>query len=163
MNEKNVFISYGHGIHDAVVKQLADDLRKFGFQVFFDVDYLKKGDWEATIDEHILASRYFLFMVSARSVSRDGFCLNELCRAGENKSEIVPILLDDSKLPLSINKHQHLSLIPSLAPDGSVIESVYKNFLQSLVEILSGKAKLGFSGAETRLRAALKPISSKEV
>lgn len=163
MNDKNVFISYGHGIHDAVVKRLADDLRGFGFQVFFDVDYLKKGDWEATIDEHIRASRYFLFMVSARSVSRDGFCLNELCRAGENKSEIVPILLDDSMLPLSINKHQRLSLIPSLAPDGSVLEGVYKNFLQSLVEILSGKAKLGFSDAESRLRAALKPISSKEM
>ena len=163
MNDKNVFISYGHGIHDAVVKRLADDLRNFGFSVFFDVDYLKKGDWEAVIDEHILASRYFLFMVSARSVSRDGYCLNELCRAGENKSEIVPILLDDSMLPLSINKHQRLSLIPSLAPDGGVIESVYKNFLQSLVEILSGKVKLGFSDAEMRLRAALKPISSKEL
>lgn len=163
MNEKNVFISYGHGIHDAVVKRLADDLRAFGFEVFFDLDYLKKGDWEATIDEHIRASRYFLFMVSARSVSRDGFCLNELCRAGENKSEIVPILLDDSMLPLSINKHQRLSLIPSLLPDGSVLEGVYKNFLQSLVEILSGKAKLGFSDAESRLRAALKPISSKEM
>ena len=163
MNDKNVFISYGHGIHDAVVKRLADDLRAFGFSVFFDIDYLKKGDWEATIDEHIMASRYFLFMVSARSVSRDGYCLNELCRAGENKSEIVPILLDDSMLPLSINKHQRLSLIPSLAPDGSVVESVYKNFLQSLVEILSGKTKLGFSDAETRLRAALKPISSKEL
>lgn len=163
MKDRNVFISYGHGKHDGVVKRLADDLRALGFSVFLDVDYLKKGDWEAIIDEHILASRYFLFMVSARSVSREGYCLNELCRAGENKSEIVPILLDDSLLPLSINKHQRLSLIPSLAPDGGVVESVYKNFLQSLFEILSGKAALGFSSGEDRLRAALKPISSKEL
>ena len=162
MKEKNVFISYGHGKFDAVVRRLAEDLRGFGFSVFVDVDYLKKGDWEAIIDEHILASRYFLFMVSSRSVARDGYCLNELCRAGENKAEIVPILLDDSMLPLSINKHQRLSLIPSLAPDG-VVEDVYKNFLQSLVEVLSGKVKLGFSDVETRLRAALKPISSKDL
>ncbi|MBQ7365202.1 MAG: toll/interleukin-1 receptor domain-containing protein, partial [Clostridia bacterium] len=163
MNEKNVFISYGHGKHDAVVQRLAKDLRAFGFSVFLDVDYLKKGDWEAVIDEHILASRYFLFMVSARSVSREGYCLNELCRAGENKSEIVPILLDNSLLPLSINKHQRLSLIPSLAPEGGVVEDVYHNFLQSLVEILSGRAELGFSSGEDRLRAALKPIFSKDL
>ncbi len=163
MKEKNIFISYGHGIHDNVVKRLADDLRLLGFSVFFDTDYLKKGDWEAIIDEHILASKYFLFMVSSRSVARDGYCLNELCRAGENKAEIVPILLDDSMLPLSINKHQRLSLIPAISPDGTLIESVYRNFIQSLVDILSGKVRLGFSDAETRLRAALKPISSKEM
>ena len=44
-----------------------------------------------------------------------------------------------------------------------MLEGVYKNFLQSLVEILSGRAKLGFSDAESRLKAALKPISSKEM
>ncbi len=163
MNEKNIFISYGHGVQDTAVKRLANDLRSFGFQVFLDVDYLKKGDWESVIDEHILASKFFLFMVSSRSVSHEGYCLNELCRAGENNSEIIPIKLDESKLPLSINKHQRLSLIPSIAPDGSIIESVYKNFLVNLVEILSGKASLGFSDAESRLRAALKPVSSKEL
>lgn len=163
MKEKNIFISYGHGVFDMAVRRLADDLRQFGFQVFLDVDYLKKGDWEKTIDEHILASKYFLFLISARSVSRDGYCLNELCRAGENNAEIIPIKLDESMIPLSINKHQRLSLIPALAPDGSLSEGLYKNFLKSLVEILSGKAALGFSDAELRLRAALKPVSSKEM
>lgn len=162
MNEKNVFISYGHGTYDTVVNRLANDLRGFGFQVFLDVDYLKLGDWESTINEHILCSKYFLFMVSQRSVSHEGYCLNELCRAGENNASIIPIKLDESMLPLSINKHQRLSLIPSLAPDGSIQEAIYKNFLLSLVEILSGKATLGFSDAETRLRTALKPVSSKE-
>lgn len=163
MNDKNIFISYGHGIHDDVVKRLAEDLRGFGFQVFFDLDYLRKGDWEKTIDEHILASKYFLFMVSSRSVAHDGYCLNELCRAGENSAEIIPIKLDESMLPLSINKHQRLSLIPCISPDGTLIESVYKNFLVNLVEILSGKASLGFSDADLRLRAALKPVFSKDM
>ncbi len=163
MNDRNIFISYGHGIHDNVVQRLAVDLREFGFSVFLDTDYLKMGDWESIINEHILASRYFLFMVSTRSVAHDGYCLNELCRAGENKANIIPVLLDNSLLPLSINKHQRLSLLNAIAPDGSVLEGVYKHFLQSLVEILSGKAKLGFSDAEVRLRAALKPVSSKEL
>lgn len=163
MNDKNVFISYGHGTYDGIIKKLAEDLRGFGFQVFLDVDYLKMGDWEKIIDEHILGSKYFLFLVSARSVSRDGYCLNELCRAGENMSEIIPIRLDDSPIPLSINKHQRLSLIPAIAPDGTVIESVYTAFIQSLADILSGKAQLGFSDEEHRLRRCLKPVSSKEL
>ena len=163
MNEKNVFISYGHGKYDGVVKRLADDLRGFGFQVFLDVDYLKQGDWEDIINEHILASKYFIFMVSSRSVSHDGYCLNELCRAGENNSEIIPVKLDESMIPLSINKHQRLSLISSVSPDGEIIENNYKRFLTSLAEILSGKAQLGFSDADMRLRASLKPVSSKEL
>ncbi len=163
MNNKNVFVSYGHGVHDVVVQRLVEDLRAFGFQVFFDMSYLKQGDWEKTIDEHILCSKYFLFMVSQRSVSRDGYCLNELCRAGENNAEIIPILLDESLIPLSINKHQRLNLMTAIAPDGTLIENIYKNFLQSLVEILSGKAKLGFSDADLRLRGCLKPVSSKEL
>ncbi|MBR6681297.1 MAG: toll/interleukin-1 receptor domain-containing protein [Clostridia bacterium] len=163
MNSKNIFISYGHGIQDHAVKRLADDLREFGFQVFLDVDYLKMGDWEKIIDEHILASKYFLFMVSSRSVAHDGYCLNELCRAGENSAEIIPIKLDESMLPLSINKHQRLSMIPCISPDGTIIESVYKNFLVNLVEILSGKTALGFSDADMRLRGALKPVFSKDL
>ncbi len=163
MNEKNVFISYGHGFHDEVVKRVAEDLRSFGFQVFLDVDYLKQGDWESIIDEHIMASKYFIFMVSSRSVSHEGYCLNELCRAGENSCTILPVLLDDSVIPLSINKHQRLTLIPAIAPDGTVVESTYKKFLGSLADILSGNARLGFSDAEMRLRGLLKPVSSKEM
>lgn len=163
MDNKNVFISYGHGVHDYAVRRLADDLRAYGFQVFLDVDYLKLGDWERIIDEHIMASKYFLFMVSARSVSHEGYCLNELCRAGENHATIIPIKLDESAVPLSINKHQRLSLIGAIAPDGSLIETVYKTFLTGLGEILSGKVSLGFSDADMRLKGYLKPISSKEL
>ena len=107
-SNKNVFISYGHGEHGEKIHRLAEDLRRYGFNVFFDVDYLKQGDWEQIIDEHIVASKYFLFFVSQRSTSPDGYCLNELCRAGENNSTIIPILVDDSRVPLSINKYQRL-------------------------------------------------------
>lgn len=163
MDNIKVFISYGHGHHDQVVKRLADDLRTYGIEVFLDVDYLHKGDWERIIDEHILACRYFLFMVSARSVSHDGYCLNELCRAGEVQSEIIPICLDNSTVPLSINKKQRLSLISAIDPDGNLVDSEYRKVLTKLFEILSGKVRLGFSDSEIRLRSSLKPISSKEL
>ena len=55
--QKSVFISYGHGQFDKVVKRFAEDIRSFGFNVFLDVDYLKLGDWEKIIDDHILSSK----------------------------------------------------------------------------------------------------------
>ncbi len=159
---KKVFISYGHGEFDLLVRRLVDDIRKYGFEVFLDVDYLKQGDWETIIDEHILASKYFVFLSSARSTSRDGYCLNELCRAGENNSVIIPIKLDDSKLPLSINKYQRLSFMECVTPDKEIVEAKYKDVFLQLISILSGNITLGFSDEELRLKALLKPISSRD-
>ena len=162
MNAKHVFISYGHGHHDDAVKKFAEDLRGAGFQVFLDVDYLKTGDWERIIDEHILSCKYFIFLVSARSTSSDGYCLNELCRAGENNAVIIPVKLDDSLIPLSINKFQRLSLMDCLDPSGELITAKYDDFFKNLTDILNGNVQLGFSDRELRLRTLLKPIFSRE-
>ncbi|MBQ8884803.1 MAG: TIR domain-containing protein [Clostridia bacterium] len=159
---RNVFVSYGHGVYGDVVHKFAQDLREHDFNVFFDADYLKLGDWERIIDEHIMASKYFLFLVSERSTSPDGYCLNELCRAGENNAIIIPIKLDESRVPLSINKYQRLSLDECMTPDNELIESKYKNFLELVLEILNGNVALGFSTEEARLEGCLKPISSKD-
>lgn len=161
-SNKNVFISYGHGEHGEKIHRLAEDLRKYGFNVFFDVDYLKMGDWEQIIDGHIVASKYFLFFVSQRSTSPDGYCLNELCRAGENNSTIVPILVDDSRVPLSINKYQRLFFKDCFDGASGLIENKYKDFLCQLVAILSGNIQLGFADEDARLEAILQPISSKD-
>ncbi|MBQ8352659.1 MAG: toll/interleukin-1 receptor domain-containing protein [Clostridia bacterium] len=162
MDNKNIFISYGHGTHGEKIQRLADDLRKYGFNVFFDVDYLKLGDWEQTIDKHIVACKYFLFFVSERSTSPDGYCLNELCRAGENNSVIIPILVDDSRVPLSINKYQRLFFKDCFEGTDGLNENKYKDFLIQLVSILSGNVKLGFADEDARLEAILQPISSKD-
>lgn len=162
MNGNNIFISYGHNVHDGVVRRLAEDLRQENFHVFFDVDYLGQGDWEKTIDDHICDCKYFIFMVSRRSVSGDGYCLNELCRAGETGAVIIPVRLDDSLVPLSINKYFRLSLIESMTPDGELLAPKYHEFLMTLVGLLQGKTAPAFSDSAIRLRNTLKPISSKE-
>lgn len=160
--QKSVFISYGHGEFDNVVRRLANDLRNIGFNVFLDVDYLKQGDWEQVIDNHILASRFFVYLVSKRSTAKEGYCLNELCRAGENNSIIIPVILEDAKIPLSINKLQRLSLKDCLNPNKEIIEVKYKDFLLNISAILSGNVQLGFSNDDVRLESLLKPISSKD-
>jgi len=159
---KNIFISYGHGAYQDNVHRVAEDLRGYGFNVFFDADYLKQGDWENIIDEHIMASKYFLFFVSERSTSPDGYCLNELCRAGENNAVIIPILVDDAKVPLSINKYQRLFFKDCFDGKGGLLEGKYKDFLLQLVAIISGNIRLGFSDEDVRLETLLKPISSKD-
>ena len=162
MDNKNIFISYGHGAHGAKVHRVAEDLRKYGFNVFFDVDYLKLGDWEQIIDQHIVASKYFLFFVSERSTSPDGYCLNELCRAGENNATIIPILVDDSRVPLSINKYQRLFFKDCFEGADGLNEGKYRDFMCQLVGILSGAIQLGFADEDARLEAQLQPISSKD-
>lgn len=164
MNQ-NVFISYGHeksGKYDRLIRRLVDDLRACDFKVFLDIDVIREGNWERIIDEHILACKYFLFLSSARSTSSEGYCLNELCRAGENNSVIIPIMLDDSAIPLSINKYQRLSMINCIDPEGNVSDTVYSAVLEQLKSILSGNTSLGFSDSDARLKSMLKPISSQD-
>lgn len=158
----NVFISYGHGEYGEIIHRVAEDLRSYGFNVFFDADYLNQGDWEKIIDEHIMASKYFLFFVSERSTSFEGYCLNELCRAGENNADIIPIIVENARVPLSINKYQRLSLMDCIAPDKQLIESKYKELMQKLASILSGNIRLGFATEDTRIESCLRPISSKD-
>ena len=159
---KNIFISYGHGAYQENVHRVAEELRGHGFNVFFDADYLKQGDWENIIDEHIVASKYFLFFVSEKSTSPDGYCLNELCRAGESNSIIVPILVDEAKVPLSINKYQRLFFKDCFDGNGGLLEGKYKDFLCQLVSIVSGNIRLGYADEDVRLETLLKPISSKD-
>ena len=161
MNEKNVFISYGHNVYDGIITKFAEDLRGFGFNVFLDIDYLKLGDWEKIIDEHIISCKYFMFMVSVRSTSREGYCLNELCRAGESNSIIIPVKLDDSLIPLSINKFQRYSLMDCVDPEGNLVEVKYKKFLTDICNVLSGNYSKQFTDSEIRLESCLKPISSR--
>ena len=158
----NVFISYGHNMYDDIVKKLANSIRDLGYNAFFDVDYLHKGDWEETIDNHIKGSKYFIFMISSKSVSRNGYCLNELCRALESGSFIIPILLDDSLAPLSINKYQRLDLAKGIKPDGQIDDFIYNDVLDKIKGILSGNLEYGYTDGEAMIKSTLKPISSKD-
>ena len=63
MNEKNIFLSYGHNVYDNAINLICEDLRKAGFNVFLDIDYLNVGDWEDIIDEHIKGCKYFVYFI----------------------------------------------------------------------------------------------------
>ncbi len=160
--DKNVFISYGHNNFDEVVERFKNDIKSNGYNVFFDKDYLHLGDWEEIIDNHIRDSKYFIFMISARSVAKDGYCLNELCRAGEVNSIIIPVVLDESMAPLSINKYQRLSLLSCIRPDKSIDDNEYNKQLNTLLKILSGDLECGYTNKDVMLKRCLAPVSSRD-
>lgn len=158
MNKK-LFISYSHKCFTDEVFTLVKDLEMKGYQVFYDKDVLKKGDWEKTIDNHIRACDYFIYMSSFASNSNEGFCLNELCRAGEFGKKIIPVLLDESLLPLSINKYQRLFFYNCFINNG--IASInYEKFFNELIDALSDK-EWGYTNDDLRLRKILALVSNR--
>lgn len=162
LKDKNIFISYAHGCHDELVERFTMFLRDAGYNVFMDKHYLEKGDWENIIDDHIITSKYFIFMVSAKAVSRGGYCLNELCRAQETGAEIIPVVLDSSLVPLSISRWQRIFLKDCIRPDGSTDEAVFAECVRKVQNIVSGKEKLGFADTDNMLRRCLKPMLSND-
>ena len=161
---ETIFISYGHQIdsklidYDNIIRKIADDLRKTGYETFVDIDYLYSGsDWQQVLDEHIKASRIMLFMVSSRSVRSDGYCLNELCRAMETETRIIPILLDDSFVPLSINQLQRVDLRGCFDNDQHLVNDLYNKRFHAILGGIKGTFTERMDES-LRLRQTLKPV-----
>ena len=160
----NVFISYGHNNYDSLAIKIKNDLLKDDlFDVFFDLDCLDKGDWEKLITSGIEKCNYFLFLVSKKSTSLDGYCLNELSRACELKKEIIPIMLDDSYVPLSITRLQRLFLNEAIDNNGNIIDVVYNPVYDRLVKILKKEEELGFYNKDYDFSNSLQAFDSYEI
>ncbi len=160
----NVFISYGHNDFDNLAIKLKNDLMNNpALDVFFDLDSLDKGDWEMLITSGIEKCDYFLFLVSKKSISLDGYCLNELSRACELKKQIIPIMLDDSYVPLSITRLQRLMLQKSLDNEKNVIDSIYNQVFSKLIKILNKEEELGFYNRDYDFSNSLQAFDSYEI
>lgn len=90
-----VFLSHSarepdHGVTRALAKALAE----VGLDVWWDREGLEGGDFfPVEILEAIIRQRFFLFIVSPRSVA-SRWCLRELVRATELGKETIPVILE---------------------------------------------------------------------
>lgn len=160
----NVFISYGHNDFDHIARKIVDDLRARGdMDVFFDVDCLERDDWELLITQAIERCDYFVFCVSKRSTSLDGYCLNELSRACELKKTVIPLLLDESFVPLSITRLQRIFFNRCSNVDNAIIPEVYEPNFKKLVKILTGQEKLGFYNKDVSMEDQLQTFDPYEI
>ena len=90
-----VFLSHSAREPDhAVTGALAKALTEVGLDVWWDREGLEGGDFFAVeILEAIIRQRFFLFIVSPRSVA-SRWCLRELVRATELGKETIPLILE---------------------------------------------------------------------
>ena len=96
MND-GIFVSYSH--HDSeTIEQIVTVLKEFtGREVWFDYRLRGGENYFSVIANQIIASKYFVFVVSAHSIQSD-WCLRELEFAASEKRKIVAIWLEDVRI-----------------------------------------------------------------
>lgn len=133
---KAVFLSYARE-DSAAALRLAEALRTFGIEVWFDQDELRGGDaWDTKIRTQIKSCALFIPLVSAQTEARgEGYFRREWKLAvdrthdmGSGRAFLVPVVLDDTKetgadVPEEFLRYQWIRL-PGGAPTPQFVEQV---------------------------------------
>ena len=102
-NQKpKIFLSYAHE-DIGMARRLYKDLKRYGLDIWFDNESLLPGqDWDFEIEKAIEESKYFIAVLSSKSIDKVGYIQKEVKTALEklkyypkNKSYIIPIRLND--------------------------------------------------------------------
>lgn len=120
-DKKDVFISYRRDGGEYTAKIIRDRLTELGYNVFFDVETLRNGDFNTMLYTEIDECRDFILILSPgaldRCVNDDDWVRREVEYALSRGKNIVPILLRGFSFPDT--------LPPSLQP------LVYKNGIEA--------------------------------
>jgi TolB-like protein/cytochrome c-type biogenesis protein CcmH/NrfG len=136
-----IFLSYAREDGEAA-RRIAEALRGFGLEVWFDMSELRGGDaWDAKIRRQIRECTLFVPIVSANTQAREeGYFRREWLQAVERKRDmaesrafIVPVLVDDTResdanVPEQFLK-AHFTRLPGGEPTPQFVDQV-KRLLQ---------------------------------
>lgn len=105
----SIFLSYARD-DIALVRKFAEELRRNGVEVWFDLDFLKPGQlWAHAIGEKLRAADVLVFFVSPASL-RSSWVNSELVAFSQLSGRIViPVLIDGSSfadIPHDLAMHQ---------------------------------------------------------
>ncbi len=101
-----VFVSYSHMDTD-FVKRLVEDLRKRGVPTWLDHLNIPAGTrWDLEIEQALDKSTHLLLVLSSHSVQSQNV-LDEISFARDENKTIIPILIEDCKLPLRVRRVQY--------------------------------------------------------
>jgi TolB-like protein/Tfp pilus assembly protein PilF len=131
-----VFLSYAREDGEAA-RRIAEALRAFGVEVWFDMSELRGGDaWDAKIKKQIRECALFIPVISAATQAREeGYFRREWKQAvdrthdmAENRAFIVPVLIDatresDANVPEQFLK-AHCTRLPGGEPTPQFVEQV---------------------------------------
>lgn len=163
--KKSLFISYGRDQYAFVAERLNKDLSALGYPVWFDKNKLKEGeDWEDYIENGIRMATQdptrgrVVFIVTPHSARKpEGYCLNELAMALMKGAKIIPVMLVESEVPLSIARIQYLDIRDCMGADGKINEEIYQRHLKRLMEAIDHD-RLNYEGVQSKLIHALEPL-----
>ncbi len=161
-----VFLSYAREDADAA-RCIAEALRGFGVEVWFDVNELRGGDaWDAKIRNQIRTCALFVPVISARTQARpEGYFRREWKLAVERTHDmaddrvfIVPVLIDDTaessaSVPEQFLKPQWTRL-PGGEPSTQFVEQV-KRLLSALRQAADAASKADFRAPMTAAPVAV--------
>ena len=159
-----VFVSYGHDEYLPFARNVARELALHGHEVWFDEDRLRPGgDWESYIEEGLdwvaeASSRgRVLLIMTPYSVRRpDGYCLNEIAKALDNRIMILPVMLVWTTPPLSIYRLQWLDMTNTFSKHG--LTETFASDFDRILSALETCADSGISDSN-RLYRVLKPLN----
>lgn len=109
-----VFISYAKE-DKGVAVNLYSDLQQAGVKPWLDSEDLVSGqNWDAAITKAISESRYFIALLSSRSVGKKGYVQKEIRHAlniateyPEDQIYIIPVRIDDCESPFEGIRRLH--------------------------------------------------------
>ena len=97
-----IFISYSRK-DIGFARKLAGDLEKAGYEVWWDLTDLRGGDdWPRVIPKAIESSQYVVVVLSPNSIVSD-WVEKEYTQALSLRKKIIPIMLERSEIPFSLN------------------------------------------------------------
>src|SRR5438552_3819376 len=157
---KAVFLSYAREDTDSA-RRIADALRAFGVEVWFDQSELRGGDqWDAKIRKQIRECALFLPLISQRTEARaEGYFRREWKLAVERTHDmahgvafIVPVVIDDTPdrdaaVPEEFLRYQWTPLAHGV-PTPQFVEQV-KRLLEAPRKAASSGTRERFAGART--------------
>lgn len=106
-DEPYIFVSYAHKDKQAVYDIIAR-LQKKGARIWYDKGIRAGDDWPDEIGKHLIASSAVVVMLSANSINSK-YVRREINVADDSSMKIIPVLLDDSKLPTGVKLQLGLS------------------------------------------------------
>lgn len=158
MNEKRVFISYGHDKYSMVVERFADEISSIFADVFFDAKSLNVGErYDNKIEEAIEQCDIVVFFMTKYSVrinnngltnADDSFCRDEIEYARSCKKSIIPVMLEDCQPPLIVHRLQYINGKKVFHGESLVDEQEYiktKNNILATIDDINALAQYGES------------------
>ncbi len=164
LQDKRIFISYGHDIFAPVAERLANDLCNYAKDVWFDTKSIRSNawNWAAEIEQGIESCDIVLALMTKHSHrTPSGICTNEIIFASNKQKEIRPILVEHMEIPLLLCAIQYFDIQDVFDSVTKTIreEQYRERFLQLVAELQ--EEQTDFKGYLHNIKAYLQPQDNR--